>query len=181
MIIALDTNILCYALDPAYPEHKKLESLLIDLSPENLVALNPTVLHEAYHTLVNYLDWVPDEAAKRLSEMLRHPYIEFYNQTQKTSLIALNIAVKHNMGGRDALIVANFLANKVPVMCTHDKELLKLQKVTWKNTSLIFKDPAVGDQAELLKILQEDDAQPQRRKTTIDSTKLIRDDREHQK
>ena len=141
MITGLDTNILCYSLDPAYPEHEKVKDLLITLSPENLVALNPTVLHEAYHTLVYYLEWSPEEAARRLSALLRHPFIEFFNQTQKTSLIALNLSVKHDLDGRDALIVANFLANKIAVMYTHDKELLKLQKITWKNTNLTFKDP----------------------------------------
>jgi predicted nucleic acid-binding protein len=141
VIIGLDTNILCYVLDSRYPEHEKVKDLLITLSPENIVALNPTVLHEAYHTLVYYSEWTPDEAARRLTALLRHPFIEFYNQTQKTSLIALNLSVKHDLDGRDALITANYLANKIPAIYTHDKELLKLQKITWKNTNLTFKDP----------------------------------------
>ena len=141
MIIGLDTNILCYALDPVYPEHGKVADLLMTLSPDRVVALNPTVLHEAYHTLVYYLEWSPEEAARRLVALLRHPFIEFFNQTQKTSIIALNLSVKHHLGGRDALIIANFLANQIPTMYTHDKELLKLQKITWKNTNLAFKDP----------------------------------------
>ena len=114
MIIGLDTNILCYALDPAYPEHDNVKDLLTNLSPENTVALNPTILHETYHTLVFSLEWFPEEAAGRLSMLLKHPYIEFFNQTKKTRRIALNFSVKHNLGGRDALIIANFLANKVP-------------------------------------------------------------------
>ena len=143
MTIGLDTNILCYALNSIYPEHEKVKDLLITLSPENLVALNPTVLHEAYHTLVYYSEWVPEEAARRLTALLRHPYIEFYNQTQKTSLIALNLAVKNKLGGRDALITANYIANKITIMYTHDKELLKLQKITWKNTYLTYKNPLI--------------------------------------
>ncbi len=141
MTIGLDTNILCYALDPAYPEHQKVKDLLVHLSPENLIALNPTVLHEAYHTLVFYLEWTPEETARKLTALLKHPYIEFYNQTQKTTQIALNLAVKHNLDGRDALITANYIANKTPIMYTHDKQLLKLQKITWKNTRLTYKDP----------------------------------------
>jgi predicted nucleic acid-binding protein len=143
VIIGLDTNILCYALDTTYPEHEKVKDLLTTLSSENQVAINPTVLHEAYHTLVYYLEWSPEEAARRLSAMLRHPFIEFYNQTQKTSLIALNLAVKHNLDGRDALIVANYIANKTPTIYTHDKGLLNLQKITWKNTNLALKDPCI--------------------------------------
>jgi predicted nucleic acid-binding protein len=141
VIIGLDTNILCYSLDKAYPENEKVKDILMGLSPENRVAINPTVLHEAYHTLVFYLEWTPEEAAKRLSWILRHPYIDYYNQTQKTSLIALNLCVKHNLDGRDALIVANYIANKTPTLYTHDKTLLKLQKMTWKNTNLTITDP----------------------------------------
>ena len=142
MTIALDTNILCYALEPAYPEHHILKNLLLNLSSDNNVALNPTVIHETYHVLVFYLQWLPEEAARRLSMLLKHPYIEFFNQTRIISQIALRLAVKHNVGGRDALIVANFLANKVPIMYTCDQELLKLQKMAWKNHSLTFKDPS---------------------------------------
>jgi len=123
------------------PNIKKSKTLLTTLTPENQVALNPTVLHEAYHTLVYYLEWSPEEAARRLTALLRHPFIEFYNQTQKTSLIALNLSVKHNLDGRDALIIANYIANKAPTLYTHDKELLKLQKITWKNTNLTIKNP----------------------------------------
>jgi predicted nucleic acid-binding protein len=143
-MIGLDTNILCYALDPAYPEHDNVKGLLSKMSAENIVALNPTILHETYHTLVFSLEWFPEEAAGRLSMLLKHPYVEFFNQTKKTTQIALNLAVKHNLGGRDALIVANFLANKVPMIYTHDRELLKLQKLSWKNFSVTFKDPLTG-------------------------------------
>jgi predicted nucleic acid-binding protein len=139
--IGLDTNILCYALDNGYPEHEKVKDLLITLSQENQVALNPTVLHETYHTIVFYSEWTPEEAARRLTALLRHPYIEFFNQTQKTSLIALNLSVKYNIDGRDALITANYIANKIPMIYTHDKALLKLQKIAWKNTNLTYKDP----------------------------------------
>ena len=142
MTVALDTNILCYALEPAYPEHRILKNLLLNLSSDNNVAVNPTVIHETYHVLVFNLHWLPEEAAHRLSMLLKHPYIEFFNQTRIISQIALRLAVKHDVGGRDALIVANFLANKVPTMYTHDQKLLKLQKMSWKNHSLTFKDPS---------------------------------------
>jgi predicted nucleic acid-binding protein len=141
MIVGLDDNIICYALDNAYPEHEKLRGLLLNLSAENKIALNPTTIHEAYHTLVFSQKWTPEESAKALRVLLKNPDAEFYNQTRKTSTIAFNLAVRHNLGGRDSLITANFLANKTPLMYTHDKELLKLQKITWKNTNLTLKDP----------------------------------------
>jgi predicted nucleic acid-binding protein len=141
LIVGLDTDVLCYALDPAFPEHKSLSRLLVDLSAENVVALNPTVIHEAHHVLVFYLQWFSEEAAKKLSMLLRHPCVEFFNQTKNISSVAINLSVKHNLGGRDALIMANFLANKVPTIYTHDHELLKLQKISWRNNHVTFKDP----------------------------------------
>jgi predicted nucleic acid-binding protein len=141
MTVGLDTNILCYSLDPAYPEHKFLRKLLLDLSPENTIAINPTVLHETYHTLVFYLQWLPQEAAERLSLLLKHPYIKFYNQTKQISQIALNIGTQNNLGGRDALIIANFVANKIPTVLTHDQDLIAISKIAWKNFYLTFKDP----------------------------------------
>jgi predicted nucleic acid-binding protein len=141
MIVGLDTNIICYALDEAYPEHKELRDLLLNLTPENKVALNPTTLHEAYHTLVFGQKWVPQDAGKTLKMLLLHPHIEFFNQTKKNCILGLNLSVKHNLGGRDALIIANFLTNKVPVVYTHDQELLKLKKLSWKTFSVTFKDP----------------------------------------
>ncbi len=141
MIVGLDANIICYALDDAYPEHEKLTGLLLNLSLENKIALNPTTIHEAYHTLVFSQKWAPEESSEALKILLKNPYTEFFNQTRKTSTIALNISVQHKLGGRDALIIANFLANQTSEMYTHDKELLKLQKITWKNINLTFKDP----------------------------------------
>lgn len=145
MLTGLDTNILCYALDPAYPENQKLKNLLINLSPENTVALNPTILHETYHTLVFGQKWVPHETQRRLRMLLMHPYIKFFSQTKKTSIIALNLSVRHKLGGRDALITANFLSNKVPVIYTHDQELLALRKISWKNFHVVFKEPLNQD------------------------------------
>jgi len=141
MIVGIDTNILCYALDPAYPEHEKVKDLLLNLSPENRIAINPTVLHEAYHTLVFGQKWIPNEAKRRLRMLLKHPYIEFFSQTRRICIIALNLAAKYKLGGRDALITANFIANKIPILHTHDQELLALKKVSWKNFQLKFKDP----------------------------------------
>ena len=65
MTAGLDTNIICYSLDDAYPEHEKLKNLLLDLSPENKVAVNPTVIHEAYHVLVFTQKWLAARSRRR--------------------------------------------------------------------------------------------------------------------
>jgi len=141
LIIGVDSNILCYSLDPAYPEHYKLKGLLLGLSMQNILAVNPTVIHEAYHALVFGQKWVPNEARIRLGLILKHPFILFYSQTKRTCIVALSIAGKYGCGGRDSLVLANFLLNKIPVVYTHDDELLKLKKVSWKESSVELKDP----------------------------------------
>jgi predicted nucleic acid-binding protein len=80
---------------------------------------------------------------ERLRVLLNNPYVEFFNQTRKTSIIALNLSVQYKLGGRDALIAAYYIANKTPIIYTHDKALLKLQKITWKNSNLTYKDPLI--------------------------------------
>ncbi len=141
MIIGLDTNIICYAIDEEYPENKQLNDLLLNLSLENRIAINPTTVHEAYHVLVFGEKWDPEEAAHAIKLLFKNPYIEFYNQTRKTSTIALDISIRYKLGGRDALIIANFLANQTPILYTHDKQLLRHQKITFKNAHLKIIDP----------------------------------------
>jgi hypothetical protein len=51
------------------------------------------------------------------------------------------LAMQHKLGGRDALIMANFIVNKVPAICTHDQELLARKKISWKDFHVVFKDP----------------------------------------
>jgi len=141
MTVGIDSNILIYALDPAYPEHNSLRELLVRLSPKNRIAINPTILHETYHTLVFSQKWVPSEAARRLKLLLKHPYVEFFSQTKDVCITALNLAERYGLGGRDSLIIANFIMNKVPVIYTHDQEIKNLGKIKWRNFYITFKDP----------------------------------------
>ena len=143
MIFGVDTNIICYALDEEYAEHKKASTLLLNLTAENKIALNPTTIDETYHTLVFGQKWIPQDAAATLKMLLKHPHIKFLNQTLKSTTFALTLSVKLGLGGRDALIIANFLANDIPIMYTHDREILNIQKVSWKNSNLTFNDPLI--------------------------------------
>lgn len=141
MIAGLNANILCFALDDAYPEHEALKNLLLELTPENKVALNPTTIHESYHVLVHSQKWLPEKAAEVLITLISLPNTEFYNQTRKISAMALSLSVQYELRERDALIIANFLANQIPILYTHDKQLLKHQKITYKNINLTITDP----------------------------------------
>jgi hypothetical protein len=83
--------------------------------------LNPTIIHEVYHTLVFSQKWDPKESADALRVLLNNPFSQFYNQTRKTSIVALNLSVNYKLEGRDTLITANYIANKIPIIYTHDK------------------------------------------------------------
>jgi len=141
MTVGLDANILCYALDDAYLEHEKTKQLLLNLSSENRIAVNPTIIHETYHVLVYSQKWLPQDASNALKILLKNPYLEFFSQTKNISQIALSLSVHYNLGGRDGLIAANFLANRLTLMYTHEKELIVLKKIKWKNSTLNFQDP----------------------------------------
>jgi predicted nucleic acid-binding protein len=141
LIYGLDTNILCYALDPAFAENNRCRRILLEASAESKLGLNPTVLHESYHTLVYSQKWAARDARQRLVATLQHPYVEFYNQSRRISIMALDLAVHHSLGGRDSLILANLMANNVPVLYTHDSDLLDLKQVTEKSNSIRLEDP----------------------------------------
>lgn len=140
-MIALDTNILCYALDPAYKENAKARRILLALSSQRPLAVNPTVIHETYHTLVFGQKWLPETAKERLQLILAHPHVEFHNQTRQVSNVALNLAVRYSLGGRDSLIIANCIVNKVSKLLTHDSDLTAMGSVSWRDRTLTFEDP----------------------------------------
>jgi predicted nucleic acid-binding protein len=140
-IVGLDSNILCYAMDPAYPESRICRKYLTDLSTGRQIALNPTVVHETYHVLIYSQKWEPSEARNRLQAIIKHPMIAFLNQTRTTSSVGLKIAEDNKIGGRDSLILSTYVTNKVTELHTHDKELTNLRRISWKNTTLKKIDP----------------------------------------
>ena len=140
-MVALDTNILCYALDPAYSENLRARKILLGLSSQRPIAINPTVIHETYHTLVFGQKWLPETAKERLQLILAHPHVQFHNQTMQASNVALNLAVRYSLGGRDSLIIANSIVNKVPKLLTHDSELTRMRSVSWRDRTMKFEDP----------------------------------------
>jgi len=144
MPVGLDSNIVCYMLDLKYPEHEKVGDLLRSLSPRFVCAVNPTVVHESYHALVYGQTWTRQEARRRLGMLLRLPFMVFFNQTKSTTVLAMSLAERYVLGGRDSLILANFLANKVLEVYTHDSELLRVGEVEWRGQTIRMVDPVAG-------------------------------------
>ena len=131
--LGIDTNVLVAYLDREHPSHRRTGKLA-----EEAVALNPTIIHEAYHTLVFKMKWTGMEASRILIEAIADDRNLFINQTLKTTKAGLRIAAENNLGGRDALILANFLTAGIKEIVTLDDGLIALKKVTYgKNTLTI--------------------------------------------
>jgi predicted nucleic acid-binding protein len=148
MTVGLDSNIVCYLLDPAFPEHERLASFVESLSPQSTAAVNPTVLHESYHVLVYDRRLFRQDARTRLRTLLRHPFVEFFNQTKATSILAMNLAERYELGGRDSLMMANFLANHAREVYTHDSGLSTIGEMEWKGLRMMVSDPILRSRHE---------------------------------
>lgn len=131
--LALDSNVLVAYVDREHPQHSKVSSLA-----SRRVALNPTVVHETYHALVFKMKWAPDYAAQVLTEMLDDSHVLFLNQTKDTTKTGLRFAERYRLGGRDALILANFVNPSVLEFVTFDKELIQLRRVEYGRRQLMI-------------------------------------------
>lgn len=103
--------------------------------------VNPTVVHEVYHTLVFKRKMRPADAAQKLTESLRDERTLFLNQTKLVSSFALSLAVEHGLGGRDSLIIGCYLYNRINRILTHDEEILKLGVLKFRDRAVGFEDP----------------------------------------
>ncbi|MDI6820441.1 MAG: PIN domain-containing protein [Candidatus Hodarchaeaceae archaeon] len=137
-MIGLDSNILAYALDPTFPEHRHAKKAILELDSWHI---NPTVVHEVYHTLVFKRKMEPTAAERKLIEFLGDERTFFANQTKSTSLFSLSLASKFGLGGRDSLTIGCYLHAKVSKMLTHDEEILQLKALKFRGRGVEFTDP----------------------------------------
>ena len=132
--LGIDTNVLVAYLDGGHPSHMETTWLA-----DESIILNPTIAHEAHHTLVFWAKWNPVEARKAVWDACSDANNSFVNQTARTTKTGLELAVKHGLGGRDALILASLLSAKVRDFHTFDKSLLALKRVSFGKSSLGIK------------------------------------------
>lgn len=134
--LGIDTGVLVAYLDYDHPHHQQVEKLR-----QRAVAINPTIIHEAYHSLVFKMKWDPNEAKATLGELIADKNSLFLNQTMQTTRVGLLLAVKYSLGGRDALILANLLISNIPNIVTFDQGLIKLKSVSHGNRVLKIQSP----------------------------------------
>jgi len=129
--LGIDTSVLVAYLDKDHPSHGETDGLA-----DEPVALTPTIVHEAYHTLVFKMKWAPKDASEALTEASMDARNRFINQTLRTTKMGLGLAVEHNLGGRDALILANFVGARISRFVTFDRTLLTLGVVKYGRAAL---------------------------------------------
>ncbi|GIU72779.1 MAG: hypothetical protein KatS3mg003_2258 [Candidatus Nitrosocaldaceae archaeon] len=120
--LGIDSNVLIAFLIDNHPDHDKVKGLL-----DSIHVINPTVIHEVYHTCVFKLRIDAKVIADILMEYIDNTL--FLPITYDTTRLGLRIAVKYMLGGRDALIIASYLNSNIRRLVTFDKELLKLNKI----------------------------------------------------
>lgn len=131
----IDSNLLVAYLDKNHPDNAKTRWLA-----EEEHAANPTVIHEAYHTMVFKHKASPAQVRKALDAYASATL--FIDQTLHTTRLALRLAVKHKLGGRDSLIVANYLSSsEVETLLTLDNRLLSIGELKYRGRSLRIKHP----------------------------------------
>ena len=129
--LGIDSNVLVAYLVPEHPEHQTVKSLV-----NKNHAVNPTVVHETYHTCVFKLKRDPQQTVRVLLEYMKPSLC--LPLTDKTTELGLKLALEHDLGGRDALILASYLASRqVSRFVTLDQALLHLKHV--KSGSKILK------------------------------------------
>src|SRR3972149_3583640 len=115
--LAVDSNVLVAYLDREHPQHNKVAFL-----SSRRVALNPTVVHETYHTLVFKMKWASDDASEALMEMLEDTSILFVNQTRDTTKIGLRFAERYALIGSDLFILSTFHNPSIVLLTIDNKK-----------------------------------------------------------
>ncbi|MCW3132803.1 MAG: PIN domain-containing protein [Methanophagales archaeon] len=123
--LGVDTNVLVAFLDKEHPDNSKTKLL----AKHRYNAVNPTIIHEAYHTLVYKQKWRREDAKNTLSDYIDLDTILFLDQTKQITKLGLVLGAKYGLGGRDSLILANFLLNSIERMITFDGDLLNLKEL----------------------------------------------------
>lgn len=121
--LGLDSNVLLAYLLPDHPDHPSTKRLTGQTH-----VVNPTVIHETYHAAVFKLKRRPELTVRTLLDYLK--VVLCLPISAGTVEVALRLALRHTLGGRDALILASYLLSReVDTLVTMDNALLGLREV----------------------------------------------------
>jgi len=123
----IDSNILVYALNKDLPEHLPCKELLIKIvNGKELVSIPSIVFMECFHALVKAFKYKEVEVKKRLIAIIDSKNINVLDISTSSILLAFEIAEKYRTGGRDSLIAASLLENKIQEIYSHDTDFDKI-------------------------------------------------------
>jgi predicted nucleic acid-binding protein len=128
--LGIDSNVLVAYLLPDHPYHDLTRSLA-----GKKHAINPTVLHETYHTCVFKLKRRPEDTVKALLEYMAVSLCLPINSD--TVELGLKFALEHHLGGRDALILASYASSvQVDTFVTFDRILFDIKQLSFGRREL---------------------------------------------
>ena len=123
----IDSNILVYALNKDLPEHLPCKELLINIvNGKELVSIPSIVFMECFHALVKAFKYKEVEVKKRLVSIIDSKNLNVLDISTSSILFAFEIAEKYRTGGRDSLIAASLLENKIQEIYSHDSDFDKI-------------------------------------------------------
>jgi predicted nucleic acid-binding protein len=123
----IDSNILVYALNKDLPEHSPCKELLINIiNGKELVSIPSIVFMESFHALVKAFNYKEVEVKQRLIAIIDSKNINVLDISTSSLLFAFEIAEKYGTGGRDSLIAASLLENKIQEIYSHDSDFDKI-------------------------------------------------------
>jgi predicted nucleic acid-binding protein len=126
----IDSNILVYVLNKDLPEHLACKEILINVvNGKELVSIPSIVFMECFHALVKAFKFKEVEVKKRLIAIIDSKNINVLDISTSSILLAFEIAEKYRTGGRDSLIAASLLENKIQEIYSHDSDFDKIKLI----------------------------------------------------
>jgi len=126
----VDSNIIVYALNKDLPEHPPCKELLINIINGNeLVSIPSIVFMESFYALVKAFNFKETEVKKRLTAIIDSVNINVLDISTSSILLAFEITEKYGTGGRDSLIAASLLENKIQEIYSHDSDFDKIKLI----------------------------------------------------
>lgn len=131
-MIAVDSNMWIYYLDPTLPEHKKVKPALEEVIRSEEILTSTVIWMEVAHYLFKVSSLPRGELSRMLKKLLMlatMKVVDFDASTLNAAIDALEENYRRRIGGRDAVILAMMEKNGVSKLMTHDKGFAGLVEV----------------------------------------------------
>ena len=123
-MIAVDSNIWIYYLDPTLPEHEKVKPILEKVISSEEILTSTIIWMEVANYLFKVSSMPRSELAQKIKKLLRLSTMkiaDFDIDTLNSGIDILEEKYRHRIGGRDAAILATMKKHGVSKLMTHDK------------------------------------------------------------